>query len=162
MKTKMQTVMWSLALATGLMVAMPAVQAQDDNGQKPRKERREGGGPGMNIERLKEELGLTDAQVEKLKPILAAQREEIAAKRKELGKDADRQTAMEAMKAIREKYKAQIDAVLTDEQKAKLEKLRERGPRPGGPGGGEGGKGKGKGKGKGGDGDTPPPPPSES
>ncbi len=138
MKTQMKTVLWSLALAGGLLAAMPA-QAQDQGqGEKPRQERRQGGpGGGMNIERLKEALGLTDEQVEKLKPILAAQAEEVAAKRKELGQDADRAAVMEAMKAIREKYTAQIDAVLTAEQKEKFAKLRERGAnrRPGGPGG---------------------------
>ena len=110
----------------------------------------------MNVEALREQLGLTDEQVEKLKPIFAAQREEMAAKRKELGQDADRAKVREAMQAIREKYKAQIEAVLTPEQKEKLAKLRERGP--GGPGG-QGGEGR-KGKGKGGEsGDMPPPPP---
>lgn len=153
MKTQMKSVMWSLALASGLMVALPAVQAQNENSEKPRQERRQGGPGGMNIERLKEALGLTEEQVTQLKPILAAEREEMAAKRKELGQEADRSAVREAMQAIHEKYKSQIDAVLTAEQREKLEKLRERGPRGGQ--GGEGGKGKG-GKGKGG-GDMPPP-----
>lgn len=167
MKTKVQTAMWSLALATGLLVAIPAASAQDGDGErKPRQERqerREGAGrPGVNLERLKEQLELSDEQLAKLKPILAAEREEIAAKRRELGRDADRAAMRDAMQAIREKYKPQIDAVLTEEQKAKLEKLRARGPRgPGGPGGPGGPRGEGgpDGKGKGGDDEMPPPPP---
>lgn len=143
MKTRMKTVIWSLALAGGLLSAMPA-QAQDQApAEKPRQERRQGGPGGMNIERLKEQLSLSDEQVEKLKPILAAQREETAAKRKELGQDADRAKVMEAMKEIRDKYIAQIEAVLTAEQKEKFAKLRERGANrrqggPGGPGAGDG------------------------
>lgn len=162
MKTKMKTVIWSLALAGGLLAALPA-QAQEQGGEKPRQERRAGGGGGMNVEALKERLGLTDEQVAKLKPILAAQREEIAAKRKELGEGADRAAVMEAMKPIREKYKAQIDAVLTPEQKEKFAKFAERRQGgPGGPGGGQDGEGrKPKGpKGQGGEGDMPPPPPA--
>ena len=106
----------------------------------------------MNVDALKEQLGLTDEQVEKLKPILAAQREEITAKRKELGEDADRAKVREAMQAVREKYTAQIDAILTAEQKEKMAKLRERGAgrRQGGPGAPGAGAGEGA---------TPPPPP---
>ena len=154
MKTRMQTLLWSLALAGGLLAAMPA-QAQDQaqgQGERPRQERRQG--MGMNVEALKEQLGLTDEQVEKLKPIFAAQREEIAAKRAELGEGADRAKVREAMQAVREKYTAQIDAVLTAEQKEKMAKLRERGPgrRQGGPGAPGAGAGAGEGA-------TPPPPP---
>lgn len=151
MKTPMKTVLWSLALAGGLLAAMPA-QAQDQaQAEKPRQERRQGGPGGMNITMLKEQLGLSDEQVEKLKPILAAQAEEISAKRQELGQDADRAKVREAMQAIREKYTAQIDAVLTPEQKEKLAKLRERGANR--RQGGQGGPGAGNG--------TPPPPPAE-
>lgn len=159
MKSKMKTVIWSLALAGGLLAALPAQAQEQGHGEKPRQERR--GGGGMNIEAMKERLGLTEEQVAKLKPILAAQREEIAAKRKELGEDADRQAVMEAMKPIREKYKTQIEAVLTPEQKEKLAAVRERGPGgPGGPGGqGEGRKPKGP-KVQGGEGETPPPSPA--
>lgn len=98
-------------------------------------ERGERGNPAERLARLKEALGLTDAQVEQLKKIFAAEREEIAAKRKELGQDADRAAIREAMQAIREKYKAQIDAVLTEEQRAKFAEMNKRGPRPGGPDG---------------------------
>ena len=151
MKTRMQTLVWSLALAGGLLAAMPA-QAQDQAPtERPRQERRPGGPGGMSIEGLKKELALTDEQSAKLEPILAAQREEVMAKRKELGADADRAKVREAMQAVREKYTAQIDAILTAEQKEKMAKLRERGAgrRQGGPGAGAGA----------GEGATPPPPP---
>ena len=151
----MKTLIWSLALAGGLLAVTPAQAQEQGQGEgqseRPRQERRMGGPGGMNIEGLKAQLGLSDEQVEKLKPILAAQREEIAAKRKELGQDADRAKVREAMQAVREKYIAQIDAILTAEQKEKWAKMRERGAArrqggPGGPAGGEAG--------------TPPPPPT--
>lgn len=152
MKSKMQTTLMSLALAVGFLAAIPA-QAQDnpgERGERPRPERQErrAGGPGggMNIEFLKEQLGLTEEQAEKLKPILDAQREELAAKRKELGQGGDRAAMREATQAVREKYKAQIEAVLTPEQKEKLAKFSERQRRPGGPGG-PGGPGRPEGEG---------------
>ncbi len=166
MKTKLQSVMWSMLLAAGLTAALPVVRAQDEGGEKPKKERAErperppgGGGPAQRLEMTRERLGLTDAQVEQLKPIFAAEREEVAAKRKELGKEADRAAVREAMQAIREKYRPQVEAVLTPEQLEKVAAARERGP--GGPGGGEGkkpgkpgkgGKGGGEGMGPGGEG----------
>lgn len=158
MKTKLQSVMWSMLLAAGLTAALPVVRAQEEGGEKPKKERAErperpagGGGPAQRLEMMRERLGLTDAQVEQLKPIFAAEREETMAKRKELGKDADRAAVREAMQAIREKYRPQIEAILTPEQREKVAAVRERGP--GGPGGqgGYGGEGKKPGKpGKGG------------
>lgn len=165
MKTKLQSVMWSMLLAAGLTAALPVVRAQEEGGEKPKKERAErperpagGGGPAQRLEMMRERLGLTDAQVEQLKPILAAEREETMAKRKELGKDADRAAVREAMQAIREKYRPQIEAILTPEQREKVAAVRERGPGgPGGPGGegkkpGKPGKGGGEGMGHGGEG----------
>ncbi len=126
----------SALLLTGLALA-PGARAQDEQRpEKPKKEQRQER-RGDRLEMLKEELALTDAQVEKLKPIFAAEREEVMAARKELGQDADRAAVREKMQAIREKYKPQIAAILTEEQKAKMEQLRERGPKgPKGPGAG--------------------------
>lgn len=159
MKTKTQTVMWSLLVAAGISVALPMARAEDGDTQKPKMERREGG-PAQRLEKLRESLGLTDAQVAQLKEIFAAEREETVAKRKELGKDADRDAVRDAMQPIREKYRAKIEAVLTPEQREKWAKLRER--RSGGPGGpGEGaGDGKKQRRGPGGgEGEGMPPPP---
>lgn len=157
MNTKMKTAMWSLLLVAGLSAALPIARAEEGAGQSQRQERR-GGGPGERLEMLRERLGLTDAQVAQLKEILAAEREEIAAKRKELGKDADRAAMREAMQAIREKYRPKIEAVLTPEQREKFaqirEKMQERGGQggPGGQGGAEGKKRRGPGPGPGGEG----------
>ncbi len=131
-----RTLLCSALLLAGLTLA-PALRAQDEqHSEKPKKEQKQER-RGDRLEMLKEELALTDAQVEKLKPIFAAEREEGAALRKELGKDADRAVVREKMQAIREKYKPQVAAILTEEQKAKMEKLRERGPKgPKAPGAG--------------------------
>ncbi len=156
MKTKIQTVLWSLLLASGVMLA-PILRAEEGAPEKkPRQERPEGGPRGGGgIEQMRDRLGLTDEQVEKLKPILAAQRGEVQAARKELGRDADRAVVREKMDAIRETYKPQIAAVLTEEQKAKWAKAQER--RQGGPGPDGGGRPEGKGRPDGAGGPPPPP-----
>lgn len=138
MKTKMQSMVWSALLVAGLMAGPATAQAQDEGGQKPAREQRQQGpqGPrGDRVQMLREQLGLTDAQVEQLKPIFAAEREELAAKRRELGgRDADREKLREAMRPIHESYIPKIEAVLTAEQREKWAKMRERRERAGGPG----------------------------
>lgn len=151
MKSKIQSILWSALLASGVMLAT-TVRAQDEEGaKKPNKEQRQGP-RGDRLEMLKERLGLTDDQVAKLTPIFAAEREELQAVRKELGKDADRAVVREKVQAVHAKYKPQIAAILTEEQKAKMEQIRERAPR-----GEKGPKGPGAPDGAG----APPPPPAE-
>lgn len=146
MKTKIQSIVWSALLAAGLMAALPA-KAQNEGGDKKPRAERPGGQRGDQLARLKQELGLTEEQIEKLKPIFAEQAKEIQAIRKEAGEGADRAALREKMQAVREKYKPQIEAVLTEEQKAKLAEIQAKGPR--GQRGGEGA------------GAPPPPPPAE-
>lgn len=120
MKTKLQSVLFSAVLAAGMSLAVPAfAQAEGGEGQ-PRRERRMD--PAARLEAMKERLGLSEEQVAKIKEIFAAEREEIAAKRKELGDDPAPEARRAAMQPIREKYRAQMEAVLTEEQKAKLPK----------------------------------------
>jgi Spy/CpxP family protein refolding chaperone len=136
MNTTTRSLLCGALLLAGLALA-PGVRAENEQRpEKPKKEQRQER-RGDRLEMLKEELALTDAQIEKLKPIFAAEREEIMAARKELGKDADRDAVREKMQAIREEYRPQIAAILTEEQKAKMSALRERGPKgPKGPGAG--------------------------
>lgn len=160
MNTKIKTILSGALIAAGMLLALPA-RAQDDGAadKKPRPERPEGGQRGDQLARLVEALGLTPDQVEKLKPIVAAEMKERQEIRKEAGPDADRAVLREKMQAIREKYRPQIAAILTAEQKEKFAKMQERRPGgPGGPGGGEGKKGK-KGEGEGDGAGAPPPPP---
>ncbi len=135
MKTKSHVLMLSTLLAAFALLAAPA-GAQPAEG----KENKAGYGQqrpgGDRLEKMRERLGLTDAQVEQLRPIVAAEMEEMRAKGKELGRDATREQRREAMQAVHEKYRDRIHAVLTAEQKEKIAKQRERaGNKPGGRGG---------------------------
>ncbi len=67
--------------------------------------------PAERVEKLKEKLSLTDEQATKLQTIF------------ESHKPSDAEIA--AMKAKKEAFKAEINAVLTPEQAAKLKELRE-------------------------------------
>lgn len=136
MNTTTRSLLCGALLLSGLALA-PGLRAQNEQRpEKPRKEQRQER-RGDRLEMLKEELDLTDAQIATLTPILAAEREELVAARKELGKDADRAVVREKMQAIHAEYKPQIAAVLTEEQRAKMAALRERGPKgPKGPGAG--------------------------
>ena len=136
-------------LATGALLATSAnAQPSAENEGKPAAkssgERPSQPGPGERLKRMREFLGLTDEQVEKLKPILAKEFEEMRAKMKELGKDAAPEDRRAAMEGMRERYQAQIGEILTAEQKAKVAKMRDQRPRgPGGPGRPSGSEGKG-------------------
>lgn len=119
-----------LAFALITPVVLPAVQAQD----KPK-----GEGKGMRGDRLKmmqEELALTEDQVAKIKPIVAAEGKAMAALRDDTS--IAQEDKRGKMREIRQAHASQIRAVLTPEQQAKFDSM--------GPG--AGGKGKGKGKDK--------------
>lgn len=139
----MKTILKSLvcgALLTAGLVLVPTVNAQAEGPtptERPeRPQRPEGAGPRADrLAQLTEQLGLTEAQSEQLRPIFAAQQAEVQAIRRNATADSDRAAIRESMQAVREKYQGKIAAVLTDEQKAKWAKLQERGPRPG-PGAG--------------------------
>ena len=150
---KIQSIAFGALLAAGALIT-PTLRAQAEGAGAPPpppaaegSERPGQGGPGGQgqargermVQQLRERLKLTDEQVEKLKPILQAQMEELRALRQE-NQGADRAALREKMQAIRAKYQGQIEAVLTDEQKAIWAKMQERGPRgegrQGGPGAG--------------------------
>ena len=136
------------ALAIGF--AAPAIHAEEGAPPPPKKEMR--GGPIERILGLKEKLGLTEDQVAKIKKIGEDTRAEMKALRE---KEGDRESKKDDIRKIHEAAKAKVDAVLTAEQKAKLEELRKQHDKgPGGPKG-EGEKGPKDGKGPKG------PPPTE-
>lgn len=99
--------------------------------------------------KMKTELGLSDAQVQKIKPLIEANMEKMKAAHDDssLSEEQKREKMMELKKAGAEA----VAAELTPEQKAKFEeemkKRRQGGPggRPGGPGGGQGAPGAGQG-----------------
>ena len=109
------------ALALGF--AVPAIHAQESAPTEPKKEH---GPRGDRLGELKEKLGLSDAQVEQLKKIFADEREQMKALREKEGTKEDK---MPEMKKIREATQAKIAAILTPEQKAKFEEMRQHGPK---------------------------------
>lgn len=135
MKSTRKYILAVCALAIGF--AVPVIHAQDD---APPPSKKEGGPKGERGPRLKEALGLTDAQDEQIKKIQSEEREQMKALRDKEGTSEEKRA--EARK-IREDAKAKIDAVLTAEQKEKLAKLQEQ--RKDGPGGPRGDRPKGDG-----------------
>lgn len=116
----------------------------------------------MNIQRLAEQLKLTDEQKAKIEPILKKQQEQVQALRGD--QSVPQEQRMGKMRSIMEDTRKQIAAVLTDEQKKKFEGMAARGGPggrrgQGGPGApGEGG-GRPRGNDDGGDGNPPAHPP---
>jgi Spy/CpxP family protein refolding chaperone len=134
MKTKSYVLILSTLLAVFAFAAAPA-GAEPVDGKEKKAEQGPKRPGGERLEQMRERLGLTDAQVEQLRPIFKAEMEEMKKVNKELGKDATREERREARREVHEKYKPQIDAVLTAEQKEKIAKQRERMEKKGGPGG---------------------------
>jgi Spy/CpxP family protein refolding chaperone len=104
----------------------PVLRAENNAASEGKKERAEGkkehpkGNPG---ERMKKELGLTDAQAEQMKAIHEASREQLKAiKENEALSLEEKKTAA---KKLHEATKAKVDALLSPEQKAKFDKMRE-------------------------------------
>jgi Spy/CpxP family protein refolding chaperone len=94
------------------------------------------------LSKMKTELGLSDAQVQKIKPLIEANMEKMKAAHDDssLSEEQKRERMMELKKAGAEA----VAAELTPEQKAKFEEeMKKR--RQGGPSGGAGGSGGGQG-----------------
>lgn len=128
MKSTRKYLLAVCALAIGF--AAPAMHAEEGAPPPPKKEMR-GGNPAERLLGLKEKLGLTDDQVSQLKKIAEETRTEMKALHE---KEGDRESKKDDMKKIIESAKTKVDAVLTAEQKAKLEALRkEHGDKKGPP-----------------------------
>ena len=133
------------ALIAGVLVAYtPAVCAQDAKEVKPAPKREGGpGGPGgqrgeaakERLNKMAEELKLTDEQKTKVEAAMKEQAEKMRGLR-----DATPEERKEKVKAAQEDMSKKMKGILTAEQFAKWEKMpKGRGPggqgRPGGPGG---------------------------
>jgi len=117
------------ALAAGTLIALTPTLRAEDKPNRPDRAERPAGGPGQRgdmLKRMAEELGLTEEQKTKLQEAFKEQRE--------ANKDLSPEERREKMKETREAINAKIKAILTAEQYAKWEKIREE-RRPGGPGG---------------------------
>jgi hypothetical protein len=81
--------------------------------------------PAPRLDRLQEALGLTDEQVSQIEAIITATRDQLTAIHEQVRDGAlTREQAHEQIRTIRENERAQIEAVLTEEQRAKFEELR--------------------------------------
>ncbi len=107
--------------------------AQGDRGEGQGQGRRPGQGGFGGRRNPYAELDLTKEQQAKLDKITAAQREEQTKLFQELRDGGgNREGLREKFGALREKYQKQIDAVLAEEQKKKLQEQRQRRPGQGG------------------------------
>lgn len=107
-------------VVVGLVMMTTTTMAQEDGGKRTPEERAQ-----FRTERMAKELSLTDAQKEKLQAINL----EAVKKHEEIRNDAKLtpEQKREAMKASHASEKAQLDALLTAEQKQSLEtKMAER------------------------------------
>jgi Spy/CpxP family protein refolding chaperone len=132
---KMHKVSLMAALAAGALIACtPTLRAQD-------KPDRPEGGPRAGqrgemvkdrLARLTEELSLTAEQKTKIEAVMKEQAESLRGLR-----DATPEDRKDKMQAARKEFDTKVKGILTTEQYAKWEKIREqRGPGgPGGPGG---------------------------
>ena len=126
--SKLLLVLCLLALGS----TAPSLRAEDEPSPKGKKEHPPKGNPG---ERMKKELGLTDAQAEQMKTI----HEQTEAQMKAIRED--KTMSLEDKKAaglkLHESTQAKIDAILSPEQKGKFGKMREamNKKHPGGPDG---------------------------
>lgn len=78
----------------------------------------EPGRPEMNIDRMAERLGLDDAQKQEIEKIQRAARPEFEALQ------ATMKENQAARKALADRVRGEVDAVLTDEQRSKLAEVR--------------------------------------
>ncbi len=88
-------------------------QAQQENGP----------GSGKHLEKMKQELGLTDEQVSKLQPIFEGMHQDMLKLKDDT--TLSKEDKHQQMKALMEKYGSQIDAVLTPDQQAKWKQILE-------------------------------------
>lgn len=130
---KMPKISLLAALVAGALFALtPSLRAEDKPAKPERPERPEGGlragQRGDMLKEMAEKLNLTADQKTKLQEAMKSQREN----RKDL-KDATPEERRAAMKENREKMDAKIKEILTADQYAKWEKIRQEN-RPAGPG----------------------------
>lgn len=117
----------TLALIASLMIASPAM-AQDSTPPGPggqeeggRRGRGQGRGPGLPLEQLTEQLGLTPDQVAQAEKFA----EEMRTKMREAFQSGDREGMRERMQAMFEEQFTKIEEILTPEQKEKFKAFRE-------------------------------------
>ena len=147
MQNRTYTALAALALGASVAVAsvcgaQPAGQKRPPTGQPGARPGVRPGGPGGAgfMQRMAEQLKLTEAQKTKLKPIFEAQQKEAMALRQNTSLSEDQRRTK--MRAIFTNSQAKMKKILTAEQNKKLTEmlanLRNRGGPGGRPGGGPG------------------------
>lgn len=116
-----------ILVALTLLAPLSLTALRADEPAKPaaregRPAKGEKGPKGDRLANLTEQLSLTPAQVEKIKPILNSERDAMRA----LNQDTslDREAKRPKMREIREAHDAKIRALLTPEQQAKMDAMR--------------------------------------
>lgn len=113
-----------IVIAAGMLViAGMVVQAEAEDGKGKGRGDKPGRGP--NVERMMEQLDLTQEQKDKLKPLFDEFRKEVNAVREDAKLDPQARRAK--FEELRKAHQAKVDAILTAEQKEKMNKLREEG-----------------------------------
>lgn len=124
MKSTRKYILAVCVLAFGF--ALPSIHAEETASPPAKKEggpKRDGG------DFMKEKLGLSDEQAAQIKKIRAEEIEQLKALRE---KELEPKERRSEMQKIRQATRAKVDAVLTEEQKAKRDEMRKN--RKGGPG----------------------------
>lgn len=79
----------------------------------------------MQAQRLTKQLGLSADQTTQVRAIALAEAQEMKTMRDQAMASTDRKAGMEQMKATRDKYDAQLKAVLTPDQATKYAQMRD-------------------------------------
>jgi protein CpxP len=79
----------------------------------------------MQAQRLTKQLGLSADQTTQVRAIALAEAQEMKTMREQATASTDRKAGMEQMKATRDKYDAQLKAVLTPDQATKYAQMRD-------------------------------------
>ncbi|UOQ67466.1 DUF4890 domain-containing protein [Hymenobacter volaticus] len=125
----------TLAILAAFLLTVGAASAQSADLTTSGRGNRMGQGRGGNMtpeqradmqtQRLTKELSLSADQSTKVRTIALAETQELQALRAKFSSADSRQGAGQEMKAVREKYDAQLKAVLTPEQVTKFDQMRE-------------------------------------
>jgi Spy/CpxP family protein refolding chaperone len=113
-------IQFSTAAILGLGLTLSVAQAQDQ--QAPPAGRRGGQmGPERQIERMRQQLNLTDVQVSQIRPILAESQKQMMALRGDSTMSQDDRRAK--MMSIHQDSTAKIKALLSDTQKSQYDQM---------------------------------------
>lgn len=119
---RLRTAFW--ILSAGLLLGgSPAAMAQSASSEGARREAAE-----MRLEEFKQRLALTPEQESRLAPLIEARNARLRELRASKGSDTSRRARISTLKQarqIQEEFNAQVTPILTPEQQAEWQKIRE-------------------------------------